>query len=71
MKKYLNIASLYWVPAAMLVALATSCNDLSDDSHYKNTNVENTNQEVVSTQQTVVEYIQNRPDLSKMSVSSR
>jgi hypothetical protein len=67
MKKYLNIASLYWVPAAMLVALATSCNDLSDDSHYKNTNVENTNQEVVSTQQTVVEYIQNRPDLSKMS----
>lgn len=44
-----------------------SCNDLSDDSYFKDVETDNVNAEVLSTSQTVAEYIQGRSDLSKMS----
>ena len=67
MKNYLYKASLFWAPLALVAGCFLACNDLSDDDYFKKTTVSNTNQEVLSTSQTVAEYIQGREDFSSMS----
>ena len=64
MKKYLYKVSL--AMAALTVAFA-SCNDLADDDYFKNTNVENIDASILSTDQTVADYIRSRSDFSQMS----
>lgn len=44
-----------------------ACNDLENDPYFKNGHVNNVNTDVISTDQTVAEYVQSRADLSKMS----
>ncbi len=65
MKKYLYQASLLAMTLSAVVL--TGCNNLSDDDYFKDTDVDNTNVEVLSTNQTVAEYIQGRSDFSQMS----
>ena len=66
MNKYVYQASLL-LAVTLSAAVVTGCNGLSDDDHFKDTYVNNTNAEVLSTDLTVAEYIQGRSDLSQMS----
>jgi len=67
MNKYFSKTSLSWAALAVLAGCLTACNDLDDEDHFKDTNVRNTNAEVISTDQTVADYIQSHAEYSKMS----